>query len=37
VLHVVEHFAQQTAQIIFGTKKLTGTDLGFYSHLSARP
>ena len=35
VLHVVEHFAQHTAQIIFGTKMLTGTDLGFYRHLSA--
>jgi hypothetical protein len=37
VLHVVEHFAQHTAQIIFGTKMLTGTDLGFYRHLNARP
>lgn len=36
VLHVVEHFAQHTAQIIFGTKMLTGTDLGFYRHLSAQ-
>lgn len=35
VLHVVEHFAQHTAQIIFGTKMLTGTDLGFYRHLSS--
>ncbi len=34
VLHVVEHFAQHTAQIIFGTKMLTGTDLGFYRHLN---
>ena len=36
VLHVVEHFAQHTAQIIFGTKMLTGTDLGFYRHLSSK-
>jgi hypothetical protein len=35
VLHVTEHFAQHTAQIIFGTKMLTGTDLGFYRHLSS--
>ncbi|HWE49004.1 MAG TPA: DinB family protein [Bryobacteraceae bacterium] len=34
VLHVVEHFAQHTAQIIFGTKMLTGSDLGFYRHLN---
>lgn len=35
VLHVTEHFAQHTGQIIFGTKMLTGTDLGFYRHLSS--
>ena len=35
VLHVVEHFAQHTAQIIFATKMLTQADLGFYRHLSA--
>ena len=35
VLHVVEHFAQHTAQIIFATKMLTGDDLGFYRHLSS--
>jgi uncharacterized damage-inducible protein DinB len=36
VFHVVEHFAQHTAQIIMLTKILTGTDLGFYRHLSGR-
>jgi hypothetical protein len=35
VYHVVEHFAQHTGQIIFGTKILTGADLGFYRHLSS--
>ena len=34
VYHVVEHFAQHTAQIIFATKMLTADDLGFYRHLS---
>jgi uncharacterized damage-inducible protein DinB len=33
VFHVVEHFAHHTGQIIFATKMLTGTDLGFYRHL----
>jgi uncharacterized damage-inducible protein DinB len=33
VLHVVEHFAQHTGQIVFATKMLTGTDLEFYGHL----
>lgn len=33
VFHVVEHFAHHAGQIIFATKMLTGTDLGFYSHL----
>jgi len=33
VLHVVEHFAMHTGQIIFATKMITGEDLGFYSHL----
>lgn len=33
VLHVVEHFAQHTGQIIFATKMLTGGDLVFYAHL----
>lgn len=36
VLHVVEHFAEHTGQIIFATKMLTGTDLAFYAHLRAR-
>jgi len=34
IYHVVEHFAQHTAQIIFATKLLTGEDLGYYKHLS---
>jgi uncharacterized damage-inducible protein DinB len=33
VLHVVEHFAQHTGQIIFATKMITGADLGYYRHL----
>ena len=33
VFHVVEHFAYHAGQIIFVTKMLTGTDLGFYAHL----
>jgi uncharacterized damage-inducible protein DinB len=33
VFHVAEHFSQHTGQIIFATKMLTGTDLGFYRHL----
>jgi uncharacterized damage-inducible protein DinB len=36
VYHVVEHFAQHTGQIVFATKLMTGEDLGFYKHLSAR-
>jgi uncharacterized damage-inducible protein DinB len=36
VYHVVEHFSMHTGQIIFATKMLTGTDLGFYRHLSAK-
>jgi uncharacterized damage-inducible protein DinB len=35
IYHVVEHFAMHTGQIIFITKMLTGTDLGFYRHLSS--
>jgi uncharacterized damage-inducible protein DinB len=35
IYHVVEHFAMHTGQVIFVTKMLTGTDLGFYRHLSA--
>jgi uncharacterized damage-inducible protein DinB len=34
VYHVVEHFSMHTGQIIFATKMLTGSDLGFYRHLS---
>ena len=34
VYHVIEHFAQHTGQIIFATKQLTGSDLGYYRHLS---
>jgi uncharacterized damage-inducible protein DinB len=34
VYHVVEHFAQHTAQIIFATKLITRNDLGYYAHLS---
>jgi len=35
ILHVVEHFSMHTGQILFLTKMLTGTDLGFYRHLDA--
>ncbi len=35
IYHVIEHFAMHTGQIIFATKMLTGTDLGFYRHLSS--
>ena len=34
IYHVVEHFAQHTAQIIFATKLLTNDDLGYYRHLT---
>lgn len=34
ILHVMEHFAQHTGQIIFATKLLTGHDLGYYKHLN---
>ncbi len=34
IYHVVEHFAQHTGQIVFATKLLTGSDLGYYAHLS---
>jgi hypothetical protein len=30
---VVEHFSLHTGQIIFATKLLTASDLGFYAHL----
>jgi uncharacterized damage-inducible protein DinB len=31
---VVEHFSYHTGQIIFATKMLTGSDLGYYKHLN---
>jgi uncharacterized damage-inducible protein DinB len=33
IYHVVEHFSGHTGQIIFATKMLTGTDLGYFGHL----
>jgi hypothetical protein len=36
IYHVVEHFSMHTGQIIFATKLLTGSDLGFYGHLSGQ-
>ncbi|MGH9671937.1 MAG: DinB family protein [Bryobacteraceae bacterium] len=33
IYHVVEHFAEHTGQILFATKQLTGSDLGYYKHL----
>ncbi len=36
VMHVVEHFAGHTGQIIFATKLLTGEDLAFYAHLKTK-
>jgi uncharacterized damage-inducible protein DinB len=33
IYHVVEHFSMHTGQILFLTKMLAGTDLGFYAHL----
>ena len=33
IYHVVEHFSMHTGQIIFATKLLTGSDLGFYGYL----
>jgi uncharacterized damage-inducible protein DinB len=35
VYHVVEHFSYHTGQIIFATKLMTGSDLGYYRHLTA--
>jgi uncharacterized damage-inducible protein DinB len=35
LIHVVQHFAQHTGQIILLTKHATGEDLGFYRHLGA--
>jgi uncharacterized damage-inducible protein DinB len=37
IYHVVEHFSGHTGQIIFATKALTGSDLGFYAHLRTTP
>jgi len=34
IYHVVEHFSGHAGQIIFATKMMTGTDLGFYRHLN---
>jgi len=34
IVHVTEHYSHHTGQIIFWTKQLTGTDLGFYSHVN---
>jgi uncharacterized damage-inducible protein DinB len=34
VYHVVEHFSMHAGQILFATKMLTGSDLGFYRHLA---
>ena len=36
IYHVVEHFSMHTGQIMFATKMLTGTDLGFYAHLRSK-
>jgi len=33
IYHVVEHFSGHTGQIIFATKMLTSSDLGFHHHL----
>jgi uncharacterized damage-inducible protein DinB len=33
VYHVVEHFSGHTGQIVFATKALTASDLGYYGHL----
>ncbi len=33
IYHVVEHFSMHTGQILFITKMLSGSDLGFYAHL----
>ncbi|MDZ4800385.1 MAG: DUF1572 family protein [Bryobacteraceae bacterium] len=35
VYHVVEHFAQHAAQIMYATKLMARIDLGFYGHLKA--
>ena len=33
IYHVVEHFSGHAGQILFATKMLTGSDLGYYRHL----
>ena len=33
IMHVLEHFAQHTGQILFATKLMTHADLGYYRHL----
>ena len=35
IYSVVDHLALHAGQIMFATKLLTGTDLGFYRHLSS--
>lgn len=35
VYHAVEHFAQHAGQIMYATKLMTRTDLGFYGHLKS--
>ncbi|PWU07110.1 MAG: hypothetical protein C5B51_10775 [Terriglobia bacterium] len=35
IYHVVEHFSMHAGQIIFATKMMTGSDLGFYRHLQS--
>ncbi len=37
ILHVVEHFAMHTGQIILMTKMLTQEDLAFYEFIDAKP
>jgi uncharacterized damage-inducible protein DinB len=36
IYHVVEHFSMHTGQILFATKMMTGSDLGFYRHLNKK-
>jgi len=35
VYHVVEHIGQHAAQIMYATKMMARTDLGFYGHLKS--
>jgi len=37
ILHVVEHFAMHTGQIIMTTKMLTASDMQFYDFINAKP